>query len=85
MRGVLVHGVTVPPPLDGVPTRRDPVFGLGVPESVPGVPTEVLDPRATWRDPAAYDAMAQKLAGMFRENFKRFEADVSAAVRQAGP
>ena len=71
--------------LDGVPTRRDPVFGLGVPESVPGVPTEVLDPRATWRDPAAYDAMAQKLAGMFRENFKRFEADVSAAVRQAGP
>src|SRR5690606_8133077 len=55
--------------LDGVPTRRGSVFGLGVPESVPGVPTEVLDPRATWRDPVAYDAMAQKLAGMFRENF----------------
>jgi len=71
--------------LDGVETRRDPVFGLNVPLSVPGVPTEVLDPRATWRDPAAYDAMAQKLAGMFRENFKKFEADVTEAVRQAGP
>ncbi|HEX7091124.1 MAG TPA: phosphoenolpyruvate carboxykinase [Longimicrobiales bacterium] len=71
--------------LDDVATRRDPVFGLAVPERVPGVPAAVLDPRSTWRDPAAYDAMAAKLAGMFRENFEKFEADVTEAVRQAGP
>jgi phosphoenolpyruvate carboxykinase (ATP) len=52
---------------------------------VPGVPDEVLQPRGTWPDPAAYDRQAQKLAEMFRENFKRFEAGVGQGVRDAGP
>src|SRR5205823_7582378 len=42
--------------LDRIPTAAEPVFGLEVPLQVPGVPEEVLLPRATWRDPAAYDA-----------------------------
>lgn len=71
--------------LDHVPTRRDPVFGLEVPEHVPGVPPEVLVPRSTWPDPHAYDEAAQKLAGMFRENFQKFAAEASEAVRNAGP
>ncbi|MCG6955682.1 MAG: phosphoenolpyruvate carboxykinase (ATP) [Gemmatimonadetes bacterium] len=71
--------------LEGVATRPDPVFGLGVPESCPGVPSEVLDPRGTWKDGAVYDAQASKLAGMFTENFKAFEERVSEAVRKAGP
>ncbi|HEX7052182.1 MAG TPA: phosphoenolpyruvate carboxykinase [Longimicrobiales bacterium] len=71
--------------LDAVPTRPDPVFRLPVPEHVPGVPDEVLDPRRTWPDPEAYDAQARKLAGMFRENFQAFAADVTEAVRDAGP
>ena len=36
-------------------------------------------------DPAAYDAQAHKLANMFAENFKMFEADVTPAVKAAGP
>jgi phosphoenolpyruvate carboxykinase (ATP) len=71
--------------LDGVPTRRDPVFGLAIPTAVPDVPSEVLDPRATWADPARYDAQALKLAGMFRDNFARFTDQVSEDVRGAGP
>jgi len=71
--------------LDDVETRIDPVFGLRIPVRVPGVPDEVLDPRSTWSDPAAYDAQAAQLAAMFRENFKKFEAQVSEAVRAAGP
>src|SRR5690606_30120704 len=71
--------------LDGVETRQDPIFGLHVPVSVPGVPDEVLMPRQTWSDPAAYDEQAKKLAAMFRENFEKFAADVSEAVRAAGP
>jgi phosphoenolpyruvate carboxykinase (ATP) len=71
--------------LRDVPTSPDPVFGLQIPESVPDVPDEVLQPRSTWPDGAAYDAAAAKLAGMFRENFEKFAQNVSEAVRQAGP
>src|SRR5690606_7467716 len=71
--------------LDNVETRPDPVFGLHVPVSIPGVPDSVLDPRSTWSDGAKYDEMAAKLAGMFRENFKKFEAGVQDGVKQAGP
>ena len=71
--------------LDAVPTQAEPVFGLAVPAAVPGVPSEVLMPRATWPDPAAYDKQAAELAARFRENFKRFEGKASAAVKAAGP
>jgi len=71
--------------LDQTPTVTDPIFGLAVPTACPGVPAAVLTPRNTWPDPAAYDAQAHKLAGMFRENFKTFAADVTPDVRAAGP
>lgn len=71
--------------LEDVPTERDPVFGLHLPVRVPGVPTEVLKPRNTWADGAAYDEQAQKLAAMFRENFEKYADGVPAAVRSAGP
>jgi phosphoenolpyruvate carboxykinase (ATP) len=63
----------------------DPVFGLRVPKSVPGVPNEVLNPRATWADTTAYDAQATKLAGMFRENFKRYADQIGDDVKAAAP
>ena len=71
--------------LDGIATREDPVFKLAIPESCPGVPTEILWPRDTWTDRAAYDALATRLAGMFAENFKAFADRTSAAIREAGP
>jgi phosphoenolpyruvate carboxykinase (ATP) len=70
--------------LDDAPTAADPVFGLHVPLRVDGVPDEVLRPRETWADPAAYDAQARELAARFAENFRRF-ADVAAEVGAAGP
>jgi phosphoenolpyruvate carboxykinase (ATP) len=60
--------------LAGVATHVEPFFGLHVPDAVPDVPREVLDPRAAWSDPHAYDAQAKKLAGLFAENFKQYEA-----------
>jgi phosphoenolpyruvate carboxykinase (ATP) len=71
--------------LANVPTTVDPVFGFEVPTAVPGVPSTVLTPRDTWPDPAAYDAAAERLAGMFHENFEAYAAGVSEAVRAAGP
>jgi phosphoenolpyruvate carboxykinase (ATP) len=71
--------------LDHVPTMRDPFFGLDVPKSVPGVPAELMNPRGTWSDPAAYDAQARKLAAMFAKNFEQFAEHVDEGVRKAGP
>ena len=68
-----------------VEMRTDPVFGLSVPRSCPGVPSKLLDPRSTWSDPHAYDAQASRLAAMFREHFTRFETEVSEEVLAAGP
>ncbi|HWS89319.1 MAG TPA: phosphoenolpyruvate carboxykinase [Pyrinomonadaceae bacterium] len=68
-----------------VETRPDPVFGVHVPVSCPDVPSEVLQPRGTWNDPARYDEKAHDLARRFNENFKKYEAGVSAEVRAAAP
>jgi phosphoenolpyruvate carboxykinase (ATP) len=70
--------------LDSVEYRTDEVFGLEVPVYVPGVDTALLDPRATWSDPAAYDAKAAELAAMFRANFAKF-GDVDDRIAAAGP
>jgi phosphoenolpyruvate carboxykinase (ATP) len=71
--------------LKDVPYTRDPIFNLEVPASCPGVPTEVLNPRSTWTDAAAYDEQAKRLARMFRDNFRTFESTVGAEVLGAGP
>jgi phosphoenolpyruvate carboxykinase (ATP) len=71
--------------LDHAKYVKDPVFGFEVPVAVPGVPTEVLTPRNTWPDPAAYDAQAAKLAEMFRKSFAVFASGVGPEVAAAGP
>jgi phosphoenolpyruvate carboxykinase (ATP) len=71
--------------LDAAPTQEDPIFGVAVPKACPGVPSDVLQPKSTWKDPQAYDQTARKLAHLFRENFKAYESAASAEVRAAGP
>ncbi len=75
--------------LDGslldAPTRIDDNFGFEVPTKVPGVPADILNPRETWADKAAYDAKAKKLVGLFIDNFVEFEAHVDDEVRAAAP
>ena len=76
--------------LDAVDYRVDPVFGFEVPLEVPGVGSELLDPRSTWRDPDAYDRKARELAEMFTANFERFDAprdcrSRAAAVARSSP
>jgi phosphoenolpyruvate carboxykinase (ATP) len=71
--------------LDGVPTTIDPIFGVEVPTTCPGVPAELLLPRATWQDTDAYDRKARDLARMFRDNFAAFADGVSEEIRDAGP
>ncbi|MDX1408681.1 MAG: hypothetical protein R3330_11125, partial [Saprospiraceae bacterium] len=63
----------------------DAEFGFDIPTSCPGVPSEILVPRNTWDNPEGYDETKQKLIGLFRENFKKFEAKVNPAIVEAGP
>ncbi len=71
--------------LDDVKFENDPIFGLAIPTVVPGVPSNILNPRGTWADPAAYDAKARELAGMFAKNFSKYESHCKSAVIAAGP
>ena len=71
--------------LENVRYETDPVMGLQVPLECPGVPSEMLKPRNTWRDVRAYDAKANELAARFEENFSQFQTDVPEEVRAAGP
>ena len=71
--------------LDNVDYIKDDRFGFEIPTSCPGVPSEVLIPKQTWDSGEDYDATADKLAGMFNENFKRYSAGVSDEVNSAAP
>ena len=69
--------------LGNVEFRKDPNFGFEVPVSLPGVDSKLLDPRQTWADPAAYDAQAKKLVGMFSDNFAQYADKIDEDVRAA--
>ncbi len=71
--------------LSGADMRTDPNFGFQVPTALHDVDSAILDPRQTWSNPAEYDAQAQKLVGMFIENFQIFEAHVDPDVKAAAP
>jgi phosphoenolpyruvate carboxykinase (ATP) len=65
--------------------RVDPYFGVSVPQSVPGVETEILDPAKTWNSADDFAETANRLVEMFRENFVKFEPFVDDAVLGAQP
>jgi phosphoenolpyruvate carboxykinase (ATP) len=71
--------------LEKTPMVEDPIFRLQVPTQCPGVPGDVLQPRKTWTDKAAYDSKARQLAQSFHEHFKPLSYGMEEAVQQAGP
>ena len=62
-----------------------PVFGLEMPKSCPEVPENILNPRNTWEDKAAYDATLNKLAKLFSTNSEKFQGEVTEDILAAGP
>jgi len=67
------------------PKKTEPVFGLNVPTKCPNVPNDILMPRDTWDDPAAYDEKAEKLVGLFNDHFKEYEDVAGPEIAEAGP
>ena len=71
--------------LDNVEYATQPVFELQIPTSCEGVPSEILNPKDTWADKAAFDETANSLANKFVANFKQYEAETSEAIKSAAP
>lgn len=70
---------------DNISYEKDPVFDLEYPTKCEGVPSEILNPRNTWKDKNAYDIQAKKLTKLFIDNFKTYENDVADDVKNSGP
>lgn len=71
--------------LDQVEYIPHAVFGVLKPQTCPGVPSEVLNPRTTWESAEAYDVQALKLANLFVNNFKQFADQASPEILSAAP
>jgi phosphoenolpyruvate carboxykinase (ATP) len=71
--------------LDKVNYETHPVFGVAMPTSCPNVPSDILNPRNTWKDKAAYDAKANELALAFNKNFEKYASKAEAEILNAAP
>lgn len=71
--------------LDDVPYEKDPFFGLHVPTQCADIPKNILIPRNSWDDPAAYDIKAKELAHRFRVQFDKYKEYVTPEVIESGP
>ncbi|MBN2638535.1 MAG: phosphoenolpyruvate carboxykinase (ATP) [Bacteroidales bacterium] len=72
--------------IENAETKTIPVFNLEVPTSLPGVDSEILDPRDTYSDPAEWDKKAKDLAELFIKNFEQYtDNEEGKKLVAAGP
>lgn len=71
--------------LEKIPTKKMDLFNIGIPDSCPGVDSNILNPINTWKDKNDYHLTAKKLAQNFIKNFKKYEDKASATIKNAGP
>lgn len=71
--------------LDSVGYTTEQIFGLAIPNEVPNVPSEILNPRNTWSNKDAYDAQANKLADLFNKNFALYSDFADGETKAAAP
>lgn len=71
--------------LDKVAYEELPIFGFRIPKECPGVPSEILNPRNTWKDKDAYDNKATELAAKFNKNFEKYASLANDEILSAAP
>ena len=68
------------------PTKKIPYFNIEVPTELPGVDTNILDPRDTYADVSEWETKAKDLAQRFIQNFQKYEGnEAGKALVSAGP
>ena len=71
--------------IDTIKYTKHLVFGLYMPTTCPNIPSEILNPRNTWKDKSAYDTKANELADAFNKNFNQFADNANAEILEAAP
>ncbi len=71
--------------LKNVSFKKHPIFGLEMPTTCPNVPSEILNPKETWKNKKSYDIQASELAASFKENFKKFEEFANEEIIAGAP
>lgn len=71
--------------LDGVEYMHHPVFGMAIPKTCPGVPTEMLNPVNTWESKEAYHLQERQLAEKFIRNFRQYSNEATEEIIASGP
>lgn len=72
--------------INNAPTKKLPIFNFDIPTELPGVDTNILDPRDTYADAAEWETKANDLADRFVKNFAKYEGnDAGKALVSAGP
>ena len=71
--------------LEHVHFKKEPFFGLMVPDTCPEVPDEILLPYNTWQDKEGYKTTAGKLSDAFIKNFEAFETYANEEIRAGAP
>ncbi len=71
--------------LKEVAFEKHPIFNLMMPKSCPNVPSDILNPKETWKNKKAYDIQARELANSFKENFSKFEAYANEEILAGAP
>lgn len=70
---------------DKVKFEEMPIFRLQIPTTCTNVPADILNPRKTWKDTAAFDQTANDLAAKFVKNFAQYAEGCSAEILSAAP
>jgi phosphoenolpyruvate carboxykinase (ATP) len=67
-------------------TKTIPYFNFEVPTELPGVDTNILDPRNTYADAAEWENRAKDLSARFVKNFAKYTTnEAGKALVAAGP
>jgi phosphoenolpyruvate carboxykinase (ATP) len=72
--------------IDEAPTKHIPIMNLNIPVELPGVSSDILDPRDTYEQVEQWEEKAVSLAGQYIKNFEKYcDNEDACALVASGP